>query len=90
MIPSQAALGSADGLFILCQQSRFNKLQQKIRPAARLIGDWPHTAPLCHVVDAFIQSTLLCHDCIFFPLREEQKADWTVLHGDALSYANTV
>lgn len=89
MIPSHEALGSADGLFnslqhILCQQSRFNKLQPEIRPAVRLIRDRPHTAPLCHVVDAFIQSTLLCHDCLFFPSREERKANWTVLHRDAL------
>lgn len=70
MIPSHVALGSADGL---CQQARFNKPQRKIRPAARLIRDWPHTAPLCHVVDAFIQSTLLCHDCICFPYGKNRK-----------------
>lgn len=37
-----------------------------MRLAARLIRDWPHTAPLCHVVDTFIQSALLCYDYIFF------------------------
>ncbi len=53
--------------FLFCQQSYINELQKKMRPAARLIRDRPHTAPLCHVVDAFIQSVFLCHDCIFFP-----------------------
>lgn len=61
-------LGLADDCFLFCQQSYINELQKKKRPAARrIIRDWPHTAPLCHVVDAFIQSAILCHDCIFFP-----------------------
>lgn len=32
----------------------FNEQTKKYRPAGRLIRDLPHTAPLCHVVDAFI------------------------------------
>lgn len=47
--------------------------------------DWPHTAPLCHVVNAFIQSTLLCHDCVFLPLWKEKKDNWTVLCRDTIT-----
>lgn len=32
----------------------FNEQSKKYRPAGRLIRDWPRTAPLCHVADAFI------------------------------------
>lgn len=53
MLPSHVALDLL--MYSLSSvNTRFNDQTKKYRPAGRLIRDWPRTAPLCHVVDAFI------------------------------------